>query len=372
MSNDFIKSLIKSTKNEDAKLAENGVFGDVAGYIDTGSYSLNALLSGSIYGGFPSNKRIVLAGPASVGKTLFLLQIAKSFLNKNEENVVVYFDSEGSITKDQLESFKIDVKRFVVIPVTTIENFRTQAVRVLDTYQERYGKGNETRMLLALDSLGNLSSNKEVEDITSGKEARDMTKAQLNRGAFRVIGLKCSVLNVPMVITNHTYEVVGSYVPTQEISGGAGLKYVADQIVILSKSKLRDDSKEVVGAIIKAKLQKSRQTIEQKDVDTRLFFDRGLDKYYGLIDIAAKYGIFEKVSTKLVLPDGTSTFEKRIINEPEKYFTKDILDQIDNACKKEFLYSSVDDENNSVDNNDIEDDCQIEENELEYNNEDEE
>ncbi len=342
MSIDFIKTIIKSTKNEDAKLADEGVFGDVAGYIDTGSYSLNALLSGSIYGGFPSNKRICLGGESGVGKTYYLLQIAKSFLDKNEDNIVVYFDSEGSITKEQLEQFNIDVRRFVVIPVSTIEDFRTQAVRVLDSYQERYGKGGETRMMLALDSLGNLSSKKEIGDIADGKEARDMTKAQLNRGAFRVIGLKCSVLNVPLVITNHTYDVVGAYVPTKEISGGSGLKYVADQIVMLSKSKLKDDkdTKEVVGAVIKAKLMKSRQTIEQKEVETRLFFDKGLDKYYGLIDIAVKHHIFEKVSTKIVLPDGTSTFETRIVREPEKYFTEEILNKIDEACKKEFLYQS--------------------------------
>ena len=148
MAVDFIKNLIKSTKNEDAKLAEDGVFGDVAGYIDTGSYSLNALLSGSIYGGFASNKRLVYAGNPGVGKTYFLLQIAKSFLDKNDENVIVYFDSEGSITKDQLEQFKIDVRRFVVIPISTIEDFRTQAIRVLDSYQERYGKARCGRGIL--------------------------------------------------------------------------------------------------------------------------------------------------------------------------------------------------------------------------------
>ena len=345
MAVDFIKNIIKASGNELAKAASDGVFGDIVGYIDTGSYSLNALLSGSIYGGIASNKRICLSGESGVGKTLYLLQIVKSFLDKNEENVVVYFDSEASITLTQLIQFGIDNNRFIVIPVSTIEDFRSQATRVLDSYQERYGKGGETRMLVALDSLGNLSSKKEVEDITSGKDARDMTKAQLNRGAFRVIGLKCSVLNVPLVVTNHTYDIVGAYVPTKEISGGAGLKYVADQIVMLSKSKLRDDDKEVVGAIIKAKLYKSRQTIEQKEVETRLFFDKGLDKYYGLMDVAIKYGIFKKGSRTIILPDGSSAYEKQINNSPEKYYTKEILDMIDNACKKEFLYSSFNVEN---------------------------
>ena len=353
MSIDFIKSIIKNSGNDNAKIADDGVFGDVAGYIDTGSYTLNALLSGSIYGGFPSNKRICLAGESGVGKTYYVLQIAKSFLSSNEENVVVYFDSEGSITKNQLENFEIDVNRFIVMPVATIEEFRTQAVRILDSYQEKYGKGNETRMLIALDSLGNLSSKKEVEDISAGKDARDMTKAQLNRGTFRVIGLKCSVLNVPVIITNHVYDMVGSYVPTKELSGGSGLKYIADQIVMLSKSKLRDDDKEIVGAILKAKLYKSRQTIEQKEVETRLFFDRGLDKYYGLVDLALKFNIFVKASTKIVLPDGTSTFEKRIINEPDKYFTDDILSKIDQACKKEFLYMSSKSDDSMLDSDNI-------------------
>lgn len=339
---DFIKSIIKSTENEDAKLADDGVFGDIAGYIDTGSYSLNALLSGSIYQGFPSNKRICLAGPSATGKTYYLMQMAKSFLEKEKDNVVVYFDSEGSTTKEQLVNFGIDVKRFVIIPVSTIEEFRTQAVRVLNAYQDKYGKGAPTKMLLSLDSLGNLSSKKEVEDVESGDDKRDMTKAQLIRGTFRVIGLKCSILNVPLVITNHTYDMVGAYVPTQEISGGAGLKYISDQIVLLSKSKFRDDKnkKEVLGNIITAKLYKSRQTIENKEVETRLFYDSGLDRYYGLMEIALKQGIFKKVSTKIELPDGTTCFGKNIIDNPEKYFTDDVLYDLDEACRREFIYQS--------------------------------
>lgn len=354
MAIDFIKNVIKSSGNEYAKVAVDGVLGDIAGYIDTGSYSLNALLSGSIYKGLGSNKRIVFAGEQGVGKTYYVLQIAKSFLNTNNENIVVYFDSEGSITKEQLENFDIDTERFVVAPVSTIEDFRTQATKILESYSEQYGKGGEPRMMVALDSLGNLSSKKEVEDITSGKDTRDMTKAQLIRGACRVIGYKCSLLNVPLVITNHTYDIVGSYVPMKEISGGAGLKYISDQIVMLTKSKLKDEDKEVVGAIITAKLLKSRQTIEQKSIETRLFFDEGLDKYYGLLDIALKYGIFKKGSKTISLPDGSTVYGKQILESPEKYYTKEILDAIDEACRKEFLYlsSKLEKEQNSLIEND--------------------
>lgn len=128
-----------------------------------------------------------------------------------------------------------------------------------------------------------------------------------------------------------------SYVPMKEMSGGSGLKYTASTIVYLSKKKDKDGS-EVIGNIIKAKLQKSRFTKENSSVDIRVTFSTGLDRYYGLLDIAEKYEIIKKVSTRYELPDGSKVFGKAINDNPEKYFTKEVLDRIDEACKKEFLY----------------------------------
>ena len=140
-----------------------------------------------------------------------------------------------------------------------------------------------------------------------------------------------------MVITNHTYEVVGSYVPMKEMGGGSGLKYAASSIIYLSKKKDKDGT-QVVGNIVTCKNQKSRITKENTSVDVRINFEKGLDKYYGLLELAIKYGIFKQVSTRIELPDGTKQYGKTILTEPEKYFTKDILSQLDEVAQKEFKY----------------------------------
>ena len=189
---------------------------------------------------------------------------------------------------------------------------------------------------MCLDSLGMLSTTKEVEDTSEGKETRDMTRAQVLKAAFRVLTLKLGRAGVPMVVTNHTYESMGLF-STKEMGGGSGLKYAASSIVFLSKKKEKDGT-EVIGNIVHCKNHKSRLTMENKMVDVRLTYDKGLDKYYGLLDLAIKYDIFKSVSTRIELPDGSKTFGKSINNEPEKYFTEDIMKQLDEAAQKEFKY----------------------------------
>ena len=164
-----------------------------------------------------------------------------------------------------------------------------------------------------------------------------MTRAQVLKAAFRVLTLKLGKAKVPMVVTNHTYDVVGSMFPQKEMGGGSGLKYAASSIVYLSKKKEKDGA-EVIGNIVHCKNHKSRLTIENKMVDVRLTYDKGLDKYYGLLDIAEKYNIFKKVSTRYELPDGTKQYGKSIMNDPEKYFTEDIMKQIEESVGKEFKY----------------------------------
>ena len=333
--NDFLKDIAKL--NEYGGIVEDGVeAGDVASFIDTGSHIFNALLSGSIHGGLPSNKITALAGESATGKTFFLMGIVKSFLDSDPNAGVIYFESESAITKQMIVDRGIDPKRMVMMPVTTVQQFRTQALRVLDMYLEK-DESDRQPMFLCLDSLGMLSTTKEVEDTAEGKETRDMTRAQVLKAAFRVLTLKLGRAKVPMVVTNHTYDVVGSMFPTKEMGGGSGLKYAASSIVYLSKRKEKDGT-EVIGNIVHCKNHKSRLTMENKMVDVRLTYDKGLDKYYGLLDLAIKYDIFKSVSTRIELPDGSKTFGKSINNEPEKYFTEDIMKQLDEAAQKEFKY----------------------------------
>ena len=337
---DFLKDIAKQAGNEYASLVADGVeAGDVDSYIDSGSFIFNALLSGSIYGGLPSNKITAIAGESATGKTFFVMGMCKNFLDSNPDAGVIYFESESAITKQMVIDRGIDPKRMVMFPVTTVQEFRTQAIKVLDKYLEQ-DESDRKPIMLCLDSMGMLSTTKEIDDTADGKETRDMTRAQVLKAAFRVLTLKLGRAKVPMVVTNHTYDVVGSMFPTKEMGGGSGLKYAASTIIYLSKKKEKDGS-EVIGNIVHCKNQKSRLTIENKMVDVRLTYEKGLDRYYGLLDLAVQYGIFKQVSTRIELPDGSKQYAKTINNNPEKYFTEDIMKQLDECAMKEFKYGNI-------------------------------
>ena len=336
---DFLKDIIKETGSEFATLAKDGVAGgDVDSFIDTGSYSFNALLSGSIYGGLPGNRITAIAGEAATGKTFFALGVVKSFLEADKDAGVIYFESESALTKDLVEARGIDSKRMVVVPVATVQEFRHQSIKVIDKYLEQ-DEDKRKPLMFVLDSLGMLSTTKEMEDTAEGKETRDMTRSQIVKAAFRVLTLKLGKAKVPMIMTNHTYDVIGSMFPQKEMGGGSGLKYAASNIVYLSKRKEKD-GKEIIGNVIHCKNYKSRLTKENAMIDVRLTYDKGLDQHYGLLDLAVKYGIFKSVSTRIELPDGSKQYAKTINNEPNKFFTKEVLAQIDEAAKKEFLYGA--------------------------------
>ena len=295
----FLKDIVKEIDNEYATIVADGVAaGDTGSFIDTGSYIFNGLVSGSIYKGVPGNKITAIAGESSTGKTFFCLGIVRHFLESNPDGGVIYFESESALSKDMIESRNIDSKRMIIVPVTTVQEFRTQAIKILDTYMK---DKNQPPMMMVLDSLGMLSTSKEMEDSEAGKETRDMTRAQVVKSIFRVLTLKLGKANVPLIVTNHTYDVVGAYMPTKEMGGGSGLKYAATNIIYLSKSKEKD-GKEVIGNIIKAKLAKSRLAKENAQVAIRLYYDeRGLDRYYGLIELGEKYGVFERKGNRIVI-----------------------------------------------------------------------
>ena len=335
---DFLRDVIKNAGNEYAAIVDDGVeAGDVDSFIDTGSYIFNGLLSGSIYGGLPSNKITAIAGESATGKTYFLMGIVKNFLDADPNAGVIYFESESAITRNMVVDRGIDPKRMVIFPVTTVQEFRTQAIRVSDDYMAQ-NESDRKPLFLCLDSLGMLSTTKEVEDTTDGKETRDMTRAQVLKAAFRVLTLKLGRAKIPMVVTNHTYESMGLF-STKEMGGGSGLKYAASSIIYLSKKKEKDGT-EVVGNIIHCKNHKSRLTKENKMVDVRLTYDKGLDRYYGLLELAEKYEVFKKVSTRYELPDGSKQFGKAILNDPETYFTEDIMHKLNLAAETEFKYGA--------------------------------
>ena len=333
----FLKDIVKEIDNEYATIVADGVAaGDTGSFIDTGSYIFNGLVSGSINKGVPGNKITAIAGESSTGKTFFCLGIVRHFLESNPDGGVIYFESESALSKEMIESRNIDSKRMIIVPVTTVQEFRTQAIKILDTYMK---DKNQPPMMMVLDSLGMLSTSKEMEDSEAGKETRDMTRAQVVKSIFRVLTLKLGKANVPLIVTNHTYDVVGAYMPTKEMGGGSGLKYAATNIIYLSKSKEKD-GKEVIGNIIKAKLAKSRLAKENAQVAIRLYYDeRGLDRYYGLIELGEKYGVFERKGNRIVVGD-SSVYPSAMLKDPEKYFTTEIMQALDECAKKEFAYGT--------------------------------
>jgi RecA/RadA recombinase len=184
-----------------------------------------------------------------------------------------------------------------------------------------------------------LSTEKEITDALNDKQVRDMTKSQLVKGAFRMLTLKLGQANIPLIVTNHTYDVIGSYVPTKEMGGGSGLKYAASTIIYLTKKKEKD-GKDVIGNIIKAKTHKSRLSKENKEVEIRLYYDdRGLDKYYGLLDLGEKGGLWKNVAGRYEM-DGKKVYAKEIYKNPDKYFTDDIMEKLDNIAKEEYSYGT--------------------------------
>ena len=335
----FIDELVKSSGNEYASVVSDGVAaGDVDSFIDSGSYIFNALLSGSLYGGLPKNKITAIAGESATGKTFFALGMCKQFLEDHPEAAVIYFESESAITKEMIEERGIDSSRVVIVPVVTVQEFRTQSINILDKYLET-PEDERPPMMFCLDSLGMLSTTKEIEDTADGKETRDMTRAQIVKGAFRVLTLKLGRAKVPMIVTNHTYDVIGSMFPQKEMGGGSGLKYAASSIVYLSKKKEKDGT-EVIGNIIHCKNAKSRLTVENRIVDVRLTYDKGLDRYYGLLDLALAFGVFKKASTRVELPNGKTEFGKTINNNPEKYFTDEVMEQLEVVVQDYFKYGN--------------------------------
>jgi len=335
---DYFDELISVTGNEYASKVSDGMLGNVNEHIDTGSYILNALLSGSIYKGLPSNKITAFAGESATGKTFFLLGIVKQFLIDNPTGGVLYFESESALTHDMIEEREIDSTRFIQLPVATIQDFAQQASRVVDKHIEK----SEAPLLLCLDSLGMLSTAKEVEDITDGANKVDMTKARIVKGTFRVLTLKLAKAGIPLLVTNHTYKQIGTMFPQDIMGGGSGLQYAASTIIFLSRRKEKIGT-DIIGNIIHCKTFKSRLTKENKKVDVLLTYDEGLSRYYGLLELAEEAGIFKKVATRYEMSNGTKLYGKQILSDPEKYFTEDIMTDLDSYCQDQFTYGKGND-----------------------------
>ncbi len=331
----FMKSYMKDSK---AVLAEEELnSGVVKDWIDSGCYIFNALLSADIFKGFASNKITCIAGEKATGKSWYCLQAVKAFLDKHEDGMVVYYDSESTLSKQMLDQRGIPSDRVVVDEVITIEEFGTKVKQLLDNYGEAT-KEEKVPLMVVLDSLGQLTTEAEAENVAKGKNTRDMQKQQVIKKALRVCTVQAGKLDVPIFITAHTYKDIMSFIPQDVVAGGEALQYAASSIIMLTKAKDKQGT-ELVGNIITCKAYKSRFTKEGTKVKTRLRFDTGLDRYYGMLELAEAAGVWKKIGNRYEV-DGKLTFGKTIEENPKEYFTDEVLNKINEYVKLTFNYGT--------------------------------
>ncbi len=275
----FLGTILQSTGNQEATIMEDQTLAGPTEWISTGSYALNALISGDMYKGIPNNRVIGIAGEESTGKTYLCIDIIKEAIKIGYD--IVYFDSENAVDKKMLADRGVDITRVAYVPVETIESFRSQAVHILDVFNKENFKGK--KLFFILDSLSNIPSKKELEDVENDKDKKDMTKPMIIKSVSRVLSQKLARAKIPMIVTNHVYTKIGDmFAVRKEMSGGSGLKYFASCIIFLLKSLSKDELKNTTGVFIRAESIKNRFAREQKVVRLLLDFGTGLNKYYGL------------------------------------------------------------------------------------------
>ena len=232
-----------SVYSPDGAILEDSVYARIDEWIPTGNYILNAALSGSLFGGMPNRRSLTFAGEEGTGKTYLALSIVRHAQAMDYD--IVYYDSEGAIDIDFVKRLGVDTKRIRIENISTIEEFATNTAKLNEIITNARAAGMvPPKIMVVLDSLGNLSSLKEKADTTSGDNKRDMTKQQAIRRTFRVVGNDFAKNAIPFIICNHVYEKVGSYFPGKEVSGGGGIKYNSSIIMMLTKSKLEDKAAE--------------------------------------------------------------------------------------------------------------------------------
>ncbi len=279
---DLDKELSKIKGFETGSILTENTFSEVDEWIPTGNYLLNAQLSGTLFGGIPNTRSLGLMGDPGTGKSFVCLNVAREAQKKGYD--VIYCDTEGAIDKSSAIKFGIDPDKVRYQPIKTVTEFQTFVTNLLELVKKARERGDQPKILLVLDSLGMLSTDKELNDAISGKNAADMgAKAKELRKLFRVITLDLTAAKIPLVCTNHVY-AGGGFFPTKESSGGDGPIFAMSVISFLSKAQLKEgNSTTKTGIIVTSNLKKSRFTVPEP-VKFHISFANGMNPYVGLQD----------------------------------------------------------------------------------------
>ena len=278
--------------------------------IQTSVPMINVALSGSLEGGLTPGLT-VFAGPSKHFKTAFSLLLAKSYLEKYPDAVVLFYDSEFGSPQSYFDSFGIDTARVLHTPITDIEQLKFDIMSQINQVE----RGDH--IIIVVDSVGNLASKKEVDDALEGKSVADMTRAKQMKSLFRMVTPHLNIKDIPMVVVNHTYQEIGLF-PKQIVSGGTGIYYSADNIFIIGRQQEKDGT-EVVGYNFIVNVEKSRFVREKSKIPVEVTFEGGISTWSGLLDVAMEGKFVVKPSNGWYSKVDQATGEV----EEKKYRVKD-------------------------------------------------
>jgi RecA/RadA recombinase len=345
--------LKKNSKIEYTAVLEDSKFFGAKDMITTSVPMINVALSGKLDGGLTPGLT-VLAGPSKHFKTAFSLLMAKAYMDKYPDAVMLFYDSEFGTPQAYFDSFGIDTSRVLHTPITDVEQLKFDVVGQLNNLE----RGE--KVIIIIDSIGNLASKKELEDTLNEKSVADMSRAKALKGLFRMITPYLTLKDVPMVVVNHTYQEMGLF-PKAIVSGGTGVYYSADTIWILGRQQDKDGT-EIKGYHFIINVEKSRYVKEKSKIPVSVSFDGGIQKYSGLLDIALagnfvvkpNNGWYQKVDRNTGELVGTKVREKDTLNkefwqdilasdEFQKYVTDNFL--IGHAAMMQDKYEDIDEDN---------------------------
>ena len=320
----ILEKLKKNSSIKETAILSKSKFFNNKDMITTGVPMVNVALSGKLDGGLTPGLTM-WAGPSKHFKTAFSLLMAKSYMDKYQDAVLLFYDSEFGTPIKYFETFGIDMDRVLHTPLTDIEQLK------FDIMQQFQGVDRGDKLIVILDSIGNLASKKEVDDALEGKSVADMSRAKQVKSLFRMITPHLNLKDIPMIVVNHTYKEIGLY-PKDIVGGGTGSYYSADNIFIIGRQQEKEGT-EIVGYNFIINVEKSRYVKEKSKIPVSVSFDGGISKWSGLLDIALESGHVSKPSNGWYAKVDRSTGEigeKHRLNDTEtEEFWNDILSDED-------------------------------------------
>jgi len=316
----LLDKIKKNSTIKDSAILSKSKFFTEKDMVTTGVPMINVALSGKLDGGLIPGLTM-WAGPSKHFKTAFSLLMAKSYMDKYPEAVLLFYDSEFGTPIKYFETFQIDMDRVLHTPLTDIEQLK------FDIMQQLAEVNRGDKLIIVLDSIGNLASKKEVEDALEGKSVADMSRAKQVKSLFRMVTPHLNIKDISMIVVNHTYKEIGMF-PKDIVGGGTGSYYSADNIYIIGRQQEKDGT-EIVGYNFIINVEKSRYVKEKSKIPISVSFDGGISKYSGLLDLAIESGHVVKPTNGWYAKVDQSTGEvgdkKRIADTSTPEFMEPIL-----------------------------------------------